>query len=123
AERCRWGGAWGWRGRFRLAWLKSSGTLHMLLPLLLKPPPSMPPMPSLGLSRSASRVLLFWAAFILPRPLGATVGDYLDKPLSDGGLALSRPLASAVIAGFILLCLLVIPQRAGTHPETSAKAS
>ena len=68
---------------------------------------------------NASRVLLFWAAFILSRPLGATVGDYLDKPASDGGLALSRPLASAVIAGFIILCLLVLPQRAGRHPHVS----
>jgi uncharacterized membrane-anchored protein len=70
---------------------------------------------------SVSRVLLFWAAFILTRPLGATVGDYLDKPVSDGGLALSRPIASAVLAAFILLCLLVLPQRAGQHPA-SAKA-
>ncbi len=65
---------------------------------------------------SVSRVLLFWGAFILTRPLGATVGDFLDKPLSDGGLALSRPLASAVIAAFILACLFVLPQRAGRHP-------
>ena len=64
----------------------------------------------------ASRVTLFWAAFILTRPLGATVGDYLDKPLDQGGLALSRPLASAVIAAFIVACLLLIPQRAGQHP-------
>jgi uncharacterized membrane-anchored protein len=64
-----------------------------------------------------SRVGLFWAAFILTRPLGATVGDYLDKPVSDGGLALSRPVASAVIATFIILCLLVLPQRAGRHPQ------
>jgi uncharacterized membrane-anchored protein len=63
-----------------------------------------------------SRVFLFWAAFILTRPLGATVGDFLDKPVSDGGLDLSRPLASAVIAVFILGCLLVLPQRAGSHP-------
>jgi uncharacterized membrane-anchored protein len=63
-----------------------------------------------------SRVLLFWAAFILTRPLGATVGDFLDKPIDAGGLALSRPLASAVIAAFIVLCLLVLPQRAGRHP-------
>ena len=63
-----------------------------------------------------SRVFLFWAAFILTRPLGATVGDFLDKPHSHGGLALSRPLASAVIAAFILACLLVLPQRAGRHP-------
>ncbi len=65
---------------------------------------------------NVSRVLLFWAAFILTRPLGATVGDFLDKPVSHGGLALSRPIASAVIAAFILACLLILPQRAGQHP-------
>jgi len=69
-----------------------------------------------------SRVLLFWTAFILTRPLGATVGDFLDKPVSSGGLALSRPIASAVIAVFIIACLLLIPQRAGTHPGTPLKA-
>ena len=63
-----------------------------------------------------SRVLLFWAAFILTRPLGATVGDFLDKPHTEGGLALSRPLASAVLAAVILLLILVLPQRAGGHP-------
>jgi uncharacterized membrane-anchored protein len=63
-----------------------------------------------------SRVFLFWAAFILTRPLGATVGDFLDKPVANGGLALSRPLASAVIAFFIIICVLVLPQRAGRHP-------
>jgi uncharacterized membrane-anchored protein len=63
-----------------------------------------------------SRVALFWAAFILTRPLGATVGDFLDKPLSEGGLALSRPLASLVIAGAIVILLLIIPQRPGKHP-------
>jgi uncharacterized membrane-anchored protein len=70
-----------------------------------------------------SRVLLFWGAFILTRPLGATVGDFLDKPVSNGGLALSRPLASAVIAAFILLCLFVLPQRAGQHPGGSNAAA
>jgi uncharacterized membrane-anchored protein len=65
---------------------------------------------------NVSRVLLFWAAFILSRPLGATVGDFLDKPVSDGGLALSRPIASAVIGVFIIVCVLVLPQRAGQHP-------
>jgi uncharacterized membrane-anchored protein len=64
----------------------------------------------------ASRVLLFWAAFILTRPLGATLGDFLDKPIREGGLAFSRPLASAIIAAFIIACILVLPQRAGRHP-------
>jgi uncharacterized membrane-anchored protein len=63
-----------------------------------------------------SRVVLFWAAFILTRPLGATLGDFLDKPVHDGGLAFSRPIASAIIAAFIVLCILVLPQRAGRHP-------
>jgi uncharacterized membrane-anchored protein len=67
-----------------------------------------------------SRVLLFWAAFILTRPLGATVGDFLDKPVHNGGLAFSRPIASAIIAAFILLCIVVLPQRAGRHPERIA---
>jgi uncharacterized membrane-anchored protein len=59
-----------------------------------------------------SRTLLFWFAFILTRPLGAVVGDFLDKPLSDGGLALSRYTASAVLLAFIAACLLIIPQNA-----------
>jgi uncharacterized membrane-anchored protein len=66
---------------------------------------------------NVSRVLLFWAAFILSRPLGATVGDFLDKPINEGGLALSRPIASAVIAAFIIGCILLLPQRAGRHPS------
>ncbi|WP_407178314.1 hypothetical protein [Bradyrhizobium sp. STM 3562] len=66
-----------------------------------------------------SRVTLFWAAFILTRPLGATVGDFLDKPIDHGGLALSRPVASAVIAMFIVGCILLLPQRAGRHPGES----
>ena len=65
---------------------------------------------------NVSRVLLFWAAFILTRPLGATVGDLLDKPTDQGGLALSRPLASAAIAAFVVLCVALLPQRAGRHP-------
>jgi uncharacterized membrane-anchored protein len=65
---------------------------------------------------NVSRVTLFWIAFILTRPLGATVGDFLDKPVDRGSLALSRPLASAAIAIFILGCLFVLPQRAGSHP-------
>ena len=66
---------------------------------------------------SLSRVFLFWAAFILTRPLGATVGDFLDKPVNDGGLALSRPLASAAIAVFIVLCLALLPQRPARSPH------
>jgi uncharacterized membrane-anchored protein len=65
---------------------------------------------------SISRVLLFWAAFILTRPLGATVGDFLDKPLDQGGLDLSRPIATAVLAVAIVLLIVVLPQRAGRHP-------
>ena len=72
---------------------------------------------------NVSRVFLFWAAFILTRPLGATVGDFLDKPVKDGGLALSRPLASAVIAAFIIGCILLLPQRAGRHPGSSEALS
>jgi uncharacterized membrane-anchored protein len=65
---------------------------------------------------SISRVTLFWVAFILTRPLGATVGDFIDKPVADGGLAWSRPLASAVIAALIAVLLVIIPQRPGRHP-------
>jgi uncharacterized membrane-anchored protein len=64
----------------------------------------------------ASRVLLFWAAFILTRPLGATLGDFLDKPVTQGGLALSRPIATAVIGAAIIICVWLIPQRAASHP-------
>lgn len=63
-----------------------------------------------------SHVILFWVAFILTRPLGATVGDFLDKPVADGGLALSRPLASAAIAAVIIALLFILPQRPGVHP-------
>ena len=63
-----------------------------------------------------NRVALFWAAFILTRPLGATVGDFLDKPIAKGGLEWSRPLASAVLFVVIVLLIIVLPQRAGSHP-------
>jgi uncharacterized membrane-anchored protein len=63
-----------------------------------------------------SHVTLFWTAFILTRPLGATVGDFLDKPLDHGGLALSRPVASAVLGALIVACVFFIPQKAGSHP-------
>jgi len=59
-----------------------------------------------------SKTALFWMAFILTRPLGAVVGDYLDKPLAAGGLALSRYSASAVLMGFILVCLFMFQHRA-----------
>lgn len=58
-----------------------------------------------------SHTVLFWAAFILTRPLGAVVGDFLDKPIASGGLALSRYTASAVLLAFILLCIALFWQR------------
>ena len=70
-----------------------------------------------------SRVLLFWSAFILTRPLGATVGDFLDKPIAKGGLELSRSLATAVLAAAIVLLIVVVPQRAGSHPKGAPKPS
>jgi uncharacterized membrane-anchored protein len=65
---------------------------------------------------SISRTLLFWTAFILTRPLGATLGDLLDKPVDSGGLAVSRYFASAVLAALIIACVALLPQRAGKHP-------
>jgi uncharacterized membrane-anchored protein len=59
-----------------------------------------------------SRIFLFWAAFILTRPLGAVVGDFLDKPYDHGGLALSRYSASIVLLIFIVMCILIFPQMA-----------
>jgi uncharacterized membrane-anchored protein len=66
-----------------------------------------------------SRVLLFWSAFILTRPLGAAVGDFLDKPLAKGGLDFSRPVASVVLAIAIVLLVALLPQRAGGHGVAS----
>ena len=65
--------------------------------------------------RSISRTPLFWAAFVLTRPLGAVVGDFLDKPLDAGGLALSRYSASAVLLVLIVACILFFPQRAASR--------
>jgi uncharacterized membrane-anchored protein len=59
-----------------------------------------------------SRTLLFWAAFVLTRPLGAVLGDFLDKPVAHGGLALSRYTASLVLLAFIVGCIVLLPQRA-----------
>jgi uncharacterized membrane-anchored protein len=70
-----------------------------------------------------SHVVLFWAAFILTRPLGATVGDFLDKPVANGGLELSRPIATLAIAIAIIALILVIPQRPGGHPASRTAAA
>jgi uncharacterized membrane-anchored protein len=66
-----------------------------------------------------SRTLLFWSAFILTRPLGATVGDFLDKPVKAGGLAIGRFDASAVLVVLIIGLIVMVPQRAGQHPARS----
>jgi uncharacterized membrane-anchored protein len=58
-----------------------------------------------------SRTALFWLAFVLTRPLGAVLGDFLDKPLDHGGLALSRVGASAVLVALMLVLILLLPQR------------
>jgi len=65
-----------------------------------------------------SHVALFWSAFILTRPLGATVGDFLDKPFSQGGLDLSRPLATIVLGLFIAACIVILPQRAAEYSRS-----
>jgi uncharacterized membrane-anchored protein len=67
---------------------------------------------ALNFGSKISRTILFWAAFVLTRPLGAVVGDLLDKPVSHGGLALSRYAASAVLLAAIALGVAVLPQRA-----------
>jgi uncharacterized membrane-anchored protein len=65
---------------------------------------------------SVNRVLLFWAAFILTRPLGATIGDFFDKPHAQGGLEISRPFASLLLLIVIVLLVAFLPQRPGRHP-------
>jgi uncharacterized membrane-anchored protein len=64
-----------------------------------------------------SRVWLFWAAFILTRPLGATLGDFIDKPIAKGGLDFSRPVASLVLLVAVAILIAVLPQKAGEHPS------
>jgi uncharacterized membrane-anchored protein len=64
-----------------------------------------------------SKVLLFWGAFILTRPLGAVVGDFLDKPFAKGGLNISRPMISLILLVAIIILIAVIPQKAGEHPK------
>jgi uncharacterized membrane-anchored protein len=70
-----------------------------------------------------SRTVLFWAAFILTRPLGATLGDLLDKPVDHGGFAFSRYTASGILAALIIACILFLPQKAGSHPGQVQRAS
>jgi uncharacterized membrane-anchored protein len=69
-----------------------------------------------------SRVFLFWAAFILTRPLGATLGDLLDKPISHGGFAFSRYTVTALLAAAIVALILLVPQRPGVHRGAPAEA-
>jgi uncharacterized membrane-anchored protein len=64
---------------------------------------------------NVSRVLLFWAAFILTRPLGATLGDLFDKPTSHGGFEVSRTTATAILAAAMVALILILPQRAGSY--------
>ena len=71
---------------------------------------------------SVSRVFLFWAAFILTRPLGATLGDLFDKPIAQGGFAFNRFEASAILAAAIIALILVLPQRPGAHPGSPSEA-
>jgi uncharacterized membrane-anchored protein len=68
-----------------------------------------------------SRPGLFWAAFILTRPLGATLGDTLTKPITDGGLNLSRIGSSALLAAFVLVCILFTSKTAGEHPAERSR--
>lgn len=60
-----------------------------------------------------SKTALFWSAFILTRPLGAVVGDFLDKPIDHGGLELSRYMASIVLLAAIVICTYIFKSRAG----------
>ena len=66
-----------------------------------------------------SRTALFWAAFVLTRPLGATLGDYLDKPRVQGGLELSRLYASLALLVFLVLCVALFPQRAARADDAA----
>ena len=72
---------------------------------------------------NVSRTLLFWAAFILTRPLGATLGDLLDKPIDHGGFAFSRYGASGILAALMVATILFLPQKAGGRPGQGQEAS
>jgi len=62
-----------------------------------------------------SRTILLWIAFILTRPLGAVTGDFLDKPVNDGGLGMNRYILTAVLLVVIVLAILIFPQRPATE--------
>jgi len=70
-----------------------------------------------------SRTALFWTAFILTRPLGATLGDFITKPHANGGLELGRVTSSAVIVALMVACVVLLPQRAGGHPGAASTGS
>ena len=70
-----------------------------------------------------SHTLLFWSAFILTRPLGATLGDLLDKPITHGGYNISRITASLILAALMIACILFFPQRANGHRPKPSMAS
>jgi uncharacterized membrane-anchored protein len=70
-----------------------------------------------------SHTTLFWAAFILTRPLGATLGDLVTKPVADGGLNLSRITSSLLIAAFIVVAIFFTSREAGSHPGGDEKSS
>jgi uncharacterized membrane-anchored protein len=70
---------------------------------------------------NVSRVFLFWAAFILTRPLGATLGDLFDKPIAHGGFEVGRTAATAILAVAIVALILILPKRAGSHPGSPSE--
>jgi uncharacterized membrane-anchored protein len=73
----------------------------------------------LQMKRMVNGVWLFWVAFVLTRPLGAVVGNFLDKP-DHGGLALDRPLIVGTLSAMMILAMIVMPQRAGHHRSAAA---
>lgn len=66
---------------------------------------------ALYFSKAVSQTVLFWAAFVITRPLGAVIGDYLDKPIMEGGLEWSRYTATGALLLGIIILVLVLPQR------------
>jgi uncharacterized membrane-anchored protein len=90
-----------------LGYLGSSAVLGAVLLVILV----------LHYRRVVDGVILFWAAFVITRPLGAVVGNVFDKPVANGGLAVSRPMITTVLGGLMILALIVFPQKAGRHGE------